>query len=411
MSTVARTKKTSGPKPPPKVLEKGITRRANGVFTTRWRDEYGRNRSKDSSDYWELVAFRAERKAAKLRGTWQEANPGRQTLGAYCEAYAAAKVRTKRWKPGTVELHRLTMLSLEGAGLLGKQLADLTEADVVAWLDYLRRPRSAGGRGMAESTVAVRLAHLRAILGVASKGRRPAVTFDVSRSAEVAGEAPRARTGKRKLRAEDLPTRAEVAALREAMPPAYRLLVVLGDALGLRPSEARGLRVCDVDFLRREVHVRGQLVRTAGRGEVYGPPKTPESVRTVPVTAEVIEAIAAHLAEHRPGASGTAHLLVTGRGKHLDRGTARFAWDRANLAVFDGPRWRLHDLRHHFASELLAQGVDVVTVAALLGHSNAQTVIETYARPTEDSAEAARAAMLRRARAAVAVVQVDSGAL
>jgi integrase len=41
---------------------------------------------------------------------------------------------------------------------------------------------------------------------------------------------------------------------------------------------------------------------------------------------------------------------------------------------------RLHDLRHCFASGLIASGCDVVTVQRALGHASATTTLNTYGR-------------------------------
>lgn len=46
-------------------------------------------------------------------------------------------------------------------------------------------------------------------------------------------------------------------------------------------------------------------------------------------------------------------------------------------------RFRLYDLRHTFASRAAMSGVDLVTLAALLGHSRIQMVMR-YAHPTEE---------------------------
>ena len=41
---------------------------------------------------------------------------------------------------------------------------------------------------------------------------------------------------------------------------------------------------------------------------------------------------------------------------------------------------RLHDLRHFYASGLIADGCDVVTVQRALGHAKASTTLDTYAK-------------------------------
>lgn len=56
--------------------------------------------------------------------------------------------------------------------------------------------------------------------------------------------------------------------------------------------------------------------------------------------------------------------------------THRFERLRRRLG-FEGVR--LHDLRHYVATQLIAAGVDVRTVAGRLGHANANVTLSTYA--------------------------------
>lgn len=46
-------------------------------------------------------------------------------------------------------------------------------------------------------------------------------------------------------------------------------------------------------------------------------------------------------------------------------------------------QFRLYDLRHTFATRAAEAGVDLVTLAAMLGHSPVQMVMR-YAHPTEE---------------------------
>ena len=64
---------------------------------------------------------------------------------------------------------------------------------------------------------------------------------------------------------------------------------------------------------------------------------------------------------------------------------------------------RLHDLRHFYASGLIASGCDVVTVQRALGHANATTTLRTYAHrwpSAEDRTRAAAADLMASAVAA-----------
>jgi integrase len=63
----------------------------------------------------------------------------------------------------------------------------------------------------------------------------------------------------------------QVEKLVAATPAHFRALIVTAVGTGLRQDEALGLREADVDFLRREVHVRHQLVSVPGVAAHLGP--------------------------------------------------------------------------------------------------------------------------------------------
>ena len=103
-------------------------------------------------------------------------------------------------------------------------------------------------------------------------------------------------------------------------------------------------------------------------------PKTPRSRRTLPLPSVVGDALAAHMAAFPPGADGS--LFTNGAGRAYRTTTTGRASSRRPSA---GPASRAttHDLRHHYASVLLAAGESVVAVAERLGHENANLVLST----------------------------------
>jgi integrase len=121
-------------------------------------------------------------------------------------------------------------------------------------------------------------------------------------------------------------------------------------------------------------------------------PKTRRSTRTVPLPQVVAEALSRHIGEFTPGSDGT--LFTTRFGapyRHDYYGTRIFseAVKRAGL-----PRSTTsHDLRHHYASVLLAQGESVIAVAERLGHHNASLVLSTYGHLMPDSEDRTRRAV------------------
>ena len=78
-------------------------------------------------------------------------------------------------------------------------------------------------------------------------------------------------------------------------------------------------------------------------------------------------------------------------------GTRIFGKAVAKLAAAKGSTFpagtTTHDLRHHYASVLLAAGESVVAVAERLGHENATLVLTTYGHLLPDSEDRTRRAV------------------
>jgi integrase len=182
---------------------------------------------------------------------------------------------------------------------------------------------------------------------------------------------------------------AQVLALADSMPVRNRSMVIAQAGLGLRIGELLSLRVQDVDFMRRTVRIEWQL---APGSKVRSAPKTSRSTRTVPLPQVVAEALSMHLAEFPPGEDGT--LFTTRFGtpyRHGYYGTRIFKEAVAKAGLPEGTT--SHDLRHHYASVLLAQGESVVAVAERLGHHNAGLVLSTYGHLMPDSEDRTRRAV------------------
>ena len=164
----------------------------------------------------------------------------------------------------------------------------------------------------------------------------------------------------------------QVASLQRAMPKRMQAMVLAQAGLGLRVGELLALRVSEVDFLRREVHIIEQLhPRTRERMVL----KTPSSRRTLPLPQVVADALAAHLAEF--GANDEGYVFTNARGLSYQAHTYQYRL-RVQAQRVGLSRVTSHDLRHSYASWLLLAGESVVTVAARLGHKDASKVISTY---------------------------------
>jgi integrase len=72
-------------------------------------------------------------------------------------------------------------------------------------------------------------------------------------------------------------------------------------------------------------------------------------------------------------------VFCTDEGTPLDESRVREAFGQA-LRCAKLPRFRLYDLRHNYASLLLAQNAPLSYVSAQLGHTDATTTLRWYAR-------------------------------
>lgn len=154
---------------------------------------------------------------------------------------------------------------------------------------------------------------------------------------------------------------------------------------GLRVAEVVGLDVDDVHMSAR----KGEL-RVMGKGRSGG------KERRVPIVPKLRDALQAWLDE-RPswaGADAPALLLSKRNGRLSDRSARSIVTamgERVGLGDDDyfGP----HTLRHTFATQMIRQGVDIVIVAELLGHSHLDTT-RIYSLPTDEDRMAALAKII-----------------
>lgn len=182
------------------------------------------------------------------------------------------------------------------------------------------------------------------------------------------------------------PTVQQVEAMVREMPPYLRAAVVLLAGSGLRIGELLGLKVSDVDFKRGAIRIERQRLQSG----MIGPPKTGKSRRTVPVGEVVTDALLAHLAA-RPSKEW---LFTMEEGEPLSYRRWKTEWNGARRALqaaekeaagregrkpVELPAMVTHDLRHFFASALIAGGASVKQVQLVLGHASAVITLRIYA--------------------------------
>lgn len=160
--------------------------------------------------------------------------------------------------------------------------------------------------------------------------------------------------------------------------------VRLGLSAGLRREEVCGLRWRDIDFREGAIRVRNAV--TEANGKTYEKaPKSASSRRDVPLEPDLARRLRAKYDTLLPavGKAELAGWYVLGNEKwclpsRLGKEFSALA-KALGLMGTAGTRVCLHDLRHTYATFLIARGVDVKTVASLMGHADATVTLNVYA--------------------------------
>lgn len=176
-------------------------------------------------------------------------------------------------------------------------------------------------------------------------------------------------------------TTAQIWALHDALPEHLRGIVLLGAFAGLRRNEMVALRVEDVDFMRGIITPAIQYPSESLKTEIS---KTP-----IPIPQELALEL-----NKMPAKWGSSTIIVSDSGQTISPRVANDAWMEARGKVKGLPEgFRIHDLRHYFASMLIAAGLDVKVVQARLRHASAKTTLDVYGHLWPDSDESSRAAV------------------
>lgn len=168
--------------------------------------------------------------------------------------------------------------------------------------------------------------------------------------------------------------------------PDWGTLIWLAMTTGARRGELCALRWSRLDLTPgRAVMWLRRAISRGPNGWVEGDLKTHQQ-RRIALDPETVEALGEHLARCRARAGALGLRLaedafvfsgVPDGGTPLTPGSLTQRYDR--LAERLGIDTTLHKLRHYSATELIAAGVDVRTVAGRLGHSGGgTTTLKTY---------------------------------
>jgi len=145
---------------------------------------------------------------------------------------------------------------------------------------------------------------------------------------------------------------------------------------GLRRGEIVGLRWGDIDIARGVIHVRRQRVRVNGK-LTDQTLKSAAGLRDVPISPNLLPVIKRFF-RFTPGARVAPFTPET-----IDK-RWRTIQER-DVAL--SQHYRLHDLRHTYASRLVLKGCNLRVVQYLMGHSSLEVTARVYLHCSSEQAQ------------------------
>jgi len=369
-----------GPDEPECGEHKGrVASKAHGVGK-RWQARYDDPNGREITSLWATKA-EAEREinkqeSAKQSGSWLDPKAGQITVERFAlDSWLPAQNINGRSEAEYLGALRRYLFPAWGS----RQIRSIKPSEAGAWQQSLTSEHNLSGQYPNRVARYVRgvfkLAVIDRVIAVSPFEQIPAPTL-----VESTVQPP------------------DVAEVRQliaaAHKPMWGALLEVTALTGLRSGEVRGLTVDRTDFLRRTLHVEQQLVQEKKGAMYLDKLKTGAGRRVVPLTQRAVDVLAAHLATYPPRTDGDWPGLVFALplGKPIQESS--LDWAIKNICRRAGVKPRhWHELRHHYASVLIAGGENPKVVQKRLGHKDVMTTLRTYAHLFAEAEEQTRSVL------------------
>ena len=152
----------------------------------------------------------------------------------------------------------------------------------------------------------------------------------------------------------------------------FYIPLLLASSLGLRRGEICGLKWTDIDFKNATLTVRTSMVLTKDNTWYEKPPKSYAGYRVLDLPSFVLH----HLEEERKRRPDSVHITEINPGSI----TKRFMVLQKNSGL---PHFRFHDLRHYYASMMLANNIPDKYAMKRMGHATNSMLKMVYQHTTD----------------------------
>lgn len=185
-------------------------------------------------------------------------------------------------------------------------------------------------------------------------------------------------------------TISEILKALEAEPLKWQLITHMLLVTGCRRGEIMGLKWDKVDFKTNRVKIDRELIISKSKGVHESSTKT-NDIRYLTLPTETMVLLRKHKREQLrlQLANGdrwidSGYVFTQDNGDHMNPDSVT-GWLYGFSRRHGLPHINPHAFRHTVASVLLANGTDIVTVAAQLGHASASTTENFYAHIIEEN--------------------------
>lgn len=146
---------------------------------------------------------------------------------------------------------------------------------------------------------------------------------------------------------------------------------------GLRIGELLGLTWSDVDFVRGVIRITKTVYREKDENGMWqlrvDTPKTKASDRVIPLPEYIVDML-----RQDYETAQTPYVVENKKGERMSTRSYQYMFEK--LTERAGVRkLNFHALRHTFATRAIECGMDIKTVADIMGHQNASITLNRYA--------------------------------
>lgn len=159
--------------------------------------------------------------------------------------------------------------------------------------------------------------------------------------------------------------------LNATKDPKYKTLFLTAIMTGAREGEILGLKWSDIEFNKKQIFIK----RSFNHGQFFAP-KTKQSIRAIDIAPTLLQALASWKLASTPNEHDLVFANEAGQPLNYSNMVNRHFFKALKDANIE--KIRFHDLRHTYASLLLAQGENIKYIQTQLGHSSPIVTLNVY---------------------------------